>query len=97
MVTFMITGSIDLADGLSLNTGATFDPYALDENNRRISEFNIKNGGGLLRLTSANVSTQYSINNDTFKEDRHKSKSMSLHPVVEDQMIYLEYLKTFQI
>ena len=62
-----ITGSIDLADGLSLNTGATFDPYALDENNRRISEFNIKNGGGLLRLTSANVSTQYSINNDTFK------------------------------
>ena len=27
-----VTGSIDLAKGLSLNTGATFDPYALDEN-----------------------------------------------------------------
>ena len=62
-----VTGGIDLAEGLTLNTGATFDPYALDEDNRRINEFNVKNGGGILRLTSANVSTQYSINNDTFK------------------------------
>ena len=62
-----VTGSIDLAKGLSLNTGATFDPYALDENNTRINVFNIKNGGGLLRLTSANLSTQYTLNNDTFK------------------------------
>jgi len=62
-----VTGSIDLAEGLSLNTGATFDPYGLDENNQRINVFNIDNGGGLLRLTSANLSTQYSINNETFK------------------------------
>ncbi len=62
-----VTGGIDLAKGLSLNTGATFDPYALDENNTRINVYNIKNGGGLLRLTSANLSTQYSLNNDTFK------------------------------
>jgi len=62
-----VTGGIDLAKGLSLNTGATFDPYALDENNTRINVYNIKNGGGLLRLTSANLSTQYSLNNNTFK------------------------------
>ena len=62
-----VTGSIDLAKGLSLNTGATFDPYGLDENNRRVNVFNVKNGGGLLRLTSANLSTQYRLNNDTFK------------------------------
>ena len=62
-----VTGGIDLAKGLSLNTGATFDPYALDENNTRINVYNIKNGGGLLRLTSANLSTQYTLNNDTFK------------------------------
>ena len=62
-----VTGGIDLAKGLSLNTGATFDPYALDENNTRINVYNIKNGGGLLRLTSANLSTQYNLNNDTFK------------------------------
>ena len=62
-----VTGSVDLAKGFTVNTGATFDAYALDENNKRINVFNSKNGGGLLRLTSANVSTQYQINNNTFK------------------------------
>ncbi len=62
-----VTGAIDLAPGLQLNTGATFDPYALDENNSRIPVFNSKNGEGLLRMTSANISTQYQINNNTFK------------------------------
>ena len=69
-----VTGSIDLAKGLSLNTGATFDPYALDENNTRINVSNIKNGGGLLRLTSANVSTQYELNNNTFKRGQSEEQ-----------------------
>ena len=69
-----VTGSIDLAKGLSLNTGATFDPYALDENNTRINVYNIKNGGGLLRLTSANVSTQYELNNNTFKRGQSEEQ-----------------------
>jgi lipopolysaccharide assembly outer membrane protein LptD (OstA) len=62
-----VTGAIDLAKGFSVNTGATFDPYALDEDNKRINVFNYKNGSGLLRMTSANISTQYQINNNTFK------------------------------
>jgi len=53
---------------MKFNTGATFDAYALDENNNRINTFNIKNGGGLLRLTSANVSAQYQIDNNTFRK-----------------------------
>ena len=69
-----VTGSIDLAKGLTLNTGATFDPYALDENNTRINVFNVKNGGGLLRLTSANLSTQYTLNNNTFKRGQSEEQ-----------------------
>tara|TARA_A100001011_G_scaffold12653_2_gene13673 strand:+ start:25609 stop:28203 length:2595 start_codon:yes stop_codon:yes gene_type:complete len=69
-----VTAGIDLAKGLSLNTGATFDPYALDENNTRINIFNVKNGGGLLRLTSANVSTQYVLNNNTFKKGQSEEQ-----------------------
>ena len=53
---------------LQVNTAATFDAYALDENNIRINTFNIKNGGGLFRLTSANLSAQYQLNNNTFKK-----------------------------
>ena len=69
-----VTAGIDLAKGLSLNTGANFDPYALDENNTRINIFNVKNGGGLLRLTSANVSTQYVLNNNTFKKGQSEEQ-----------------------
>ncbi len=61
-----LSGSFDIAPGFTVNTGATFDLYSLDENNVRINEFNIKNGGGLFRLTSANLTTQYSLNNNTF-------------------------------
>ena len=56
-----------LKDKMSINFGATFDPYGLNSNNTRISTFHIKNGGGLARLTSANVNMGYSINNNTFK------------------------------
>ncbi|MBL6678567.1 MAG: LPS-assembly protein LptD [Flavobacteriaceae bacterium] len=62
-----VSGSFDITNGFTVNSGATFDLYALDENNSRINVFNVKNGGGLFRLTSANLSTQYQINNNTFK------------------------------
>ena len=62
-----VSGSFDIKKGFTVNTGATFDAYALNEDNQRINVFNSKNGGGLLRLTSANVSTQYQINNNTFR------------------------------
>tara|TARA_B100000579_G_scaffold58246_1_gene41790 strand:- start:5 stop:1177 length:1173 start_codon:yes stop_codon:yes gene_type:complete len=64
-----VSTGFDIINGLNINTGATFDPYGLDEDNNRINKFNIKNGGGLVRLSSANVSAQYMLNNDTFKKE----------------------------
>jgi hypothetical protein len=69
-----VAGAIDIAPGFQINTGATFDPYALDENNKRINVFNSKNGSGLLRMTSANISTQYQINNNTFKRGQSEAQ-----------------------
>ncbi|MCF7560119.1 LPS-assembly protein LptD [Sabulilitoribacter multivorans] len=46
---------------LSINFGATLDPYALDSNNNRIDKFNIDNGGSLFRLTSANLTASWSL------------------------------------
>ena len=63
-----VTTGFKITEGFDINTGATFDAYALDENNNRINTYNIKNGGGLLRLTSANLSAQYTLNNNTFKK-----------------------------
>ena len=57
-----MTGSTQLfKKELNLNFGATFDPYALDENKRKINTFSISNGGGLARMTSANVSMSYNL------------------------------------
>ena len=65
----MTTGLSLLKNKMSVNFGATFDPYTLNNDNVRIGTYHIANGGGLARLTSANVNMNYSINNNTFGGD----------------------------
>ncbi len=48
-------------DKMNINFAATLDPYALDNANRRIDMFNIDNGGSLFRLSSANITVNYSF------------------------------------
>ena len=46
-----MSGGTQLFDNkMSVNFGATLDPYALDNTNRKINEFNINNGGSLFRI-----------------------------------------------
>ena len=61
------TGLSLLKNKMDINIGATLDPYALNENKTRINTYNILNGGGLLRLTSANVNMGYSISSSQFE------------------------------
>ena len=77
-----------LKDKMSINFGATFDPYALNENNIRINTYNILNGGGLLRLTSANINMNYSITSNELKgkekennEEDNEEKSQSYNMI----------------
>jgi hypothetical protein len=51
---------------MSINFGMVLDPYALDNNNRKVNTFNIDNNGSLFRLTSANMNVGYSLSNSTF-------------------------------
>ncbi len=46
---------------MNINLAATLDPYAINRAGRRINTFNINNGGSLFRLTSANVTVNYSL------------------------------------
>lgn len=48
-------------DKMAVNFGTTLDPYAIDNSGNRINVFNINNGGSLLRMTSANMTMNYSI------------------------------------
>lgn len=60
-------GTSILNDKMSINFGATLDPYALDNNNRRVNQFNIDNGGSLFRLTTANINMSYTLSSESFK------------------------------
>lgn len=65
-----VSGGTQILDNkMNINFGAVLDPYALDNNNRKIDKLNIKNGGSLFRLTSASFNLSYNISSDTFKRD----------------------------
>lgn len=70
----MSTGFSLFKGQMSVNTGGTFDPYALDEQNVRINKYNITNGGGLLRLTSANINMNYSFSSRQLERSGDKNK-----------------------
>lgn len=60
------SGSIPVVPRLDFNFSGSLDPYALDNNNRKIDVFNIDNGGSLFRLANANVSINYSFSSKDF-------------------------------
>ena len=72
----MTGGTQLLKNKLNLNFGATFDAYALDDNNQKINKFNINNGGGLFRVTSANLTFNYSLNSNDKQKENKKNESM---------------------
>ncbi len=56
---------------MNINFATTLDPYALGKDNKtRINTFNIDDGGSLFRMTSANMTINYSVSSS--KEDKTK-------------------------
>ena len=68
----MTTSTSLFDDKLDLNLGATFDPYTVNENGRRINTLNINDGGGLFRMTSANINLGFSYSSKNSKNDKSK-------------------------
>ena len=70
-----VSGGTTLLDNkMNVNFGATLDPYAIDNSGRRINVFNIDNGGSLFRMTSSNMTLNYSIastGKDKIKKDKN--------------------------
>jgi hypothetical protein len=68
-------GTTILKDKMNINFGMVLDPYALDNNNRKVEQFNIDNGGSLFRLTSANLNLGYTISSKEFQGDGQEDDS----------------------
>lgn len=69
-----LSGATEIIKNVPINFAATFDPYAIDNSGRRINTLNIKNGGGLARLTSARLNTGFSLNSEMFQKGGAKKK-----------------------
>lgn len=70
-----ITGSIPIVEKLDINFNGILDPYALDNNNNKMDMFNIDNGGSLFRLTSANISMNYSFSSRDFQRSTEEPEN----------------------
>lgn len=65
-----VTGGTNILNNkMSINFGASLDPYAIDNNGTRINTFNIDSGGGLFRLTSARANIGYSLSSKDFQRE----------------------------
>lgn len=69
-----MSGATEIIKNVPINFAATFDPYAIDNSGRRINTLNIKNGGGIARLTSARLNTGFSLNSEMFQKGGAKKK-----------------------
>jgi len=68
-------GTLLFKDKMNINFGATLDPYAIDNSGKRIEKYNIDNGGSLFRMTSANMTVNYSFSSlGSGKDDENKNK-----------------------
>lgn len=60
---------------MNINFGTTLDPYAIDSSGKYINEFNIDNGGSLFRLTSANITMNYSFSSKEMNGENPDSQT----------------------
>jgi lipopolysaccharide assembly outer membrane protein LptD (OstA) len=68
-------GTTLFEDKMNVNFGTTLDPYAIDNSGNRINVYNINNGGSLFRMTSANMTLNYSISSKKDGDDKKKKNS----------------------
>ncbi|WP_366183597.1 putative LPS assembly protein LptD [Flavobacterium ovatum] len=74
-------------DKMIVNFGTTLDPYAIDNSGNRINTFNIDNGGSLFRMTSANMTINYSLSSkDSDKNDKEKDSQTQRNGGREDDL-----------
>jgi len=88
-----MSGATEIIKNVPINFAATFDPYAIDNNGRRINTLNINNGGGIARLTTARVNTSFSLNSEMFQKggakeesDEKKQRDFSDNPFAMDDV-----------
>jgi lipopolysaccharide assembly outer membrane protein LptD (OstA) len=63
-------GTLLFKQKMNVNFAATLDPYAINNSGNRINTWNIDNGGSLFRMTSANMTMNYSFSSGGENKDK---------------------------
>lgn len=71
---------------MNVNFAATLDPYAINNSGQRIDTWNIDNGGSLFRMTSANMTLNYSFSSMDGKESKKKNEQGKRNGGREDDL-----------
>ncbi|NNT72321.1 LPS-assembly protein LptD [Flavobacterium sp. IMCC34852] len=71
---------------MNVNFAATLDPYAINNSGQRINTWNIDNGGSLFRMTSANMTLNYSFSSMDGKESNKKNEQGKRNGGREDDL-----------
>ncbi|WP_035694725.1 putative LPS assembly protein LptD [Flavobacterium soli] len=79
-------GTLLFKDKMNVNFGATLDPYALNNANRRIRKYNIDNGGSLFRMTSANITLNYSFSSEGNDQNENRNEQGARNGGREDDL-----------
>ncbi|MES2811539.1 MAG: putative LPS assembly protein LptD [Bacteroidota bacterium] len=74
-----VSGGTNLfKDKMNVNFGMTLNPYAVNTKGQMVDVFNINNGGSLFRMTSANMTINYSLTSaELFGEKDKKQDSFN--------------------
>lgn len=82
-----VSGGTQLLDKkMNVNFGATLDPYAIDNSGKRMNVFNIDNGGSLFRMTSANMTLNYSLSSKEKEPKKDKNNQSQRNGGREDDL-----------
>ncbi len=79
-------GTLLFKDKMNVNFGMTLNPYALDNSGKTINTFNIDNGGSLFRMTSANMTLNYSLSSKGNENNTKKNKQGARNGGREDDL-----------
>jgi lipopolysaccharide assembly outer membrane protein LptD (OstA) len=71
-------GTVLFKEKMNVNFGMTLNPYALNNAGNQINKFNIDNGGSLFRMTSANMTLNYSLSSKGNSDSKEKKEKQGL-------------------
>jgi lipopolysaccharide assembly outer membrane protein LptD (OstA) len=71
---------------MNVNFAATLDPYAVNNSGQRINMWNVDNGGSLFRMTSANMTLNYSFSSKDGENAQKKNKQGERNGGREDDL-----------